>query len=1113
MKSISLSLVAALWLAANHFVVAQTALFGMPSVPNPYTVMNFSPYILSGQNPNAQSEIPEAQSTALLDSLLPFIKGIRTFGTQGGLQFIPKLAKDRGLKVLLGIWIGRDKATNEAQIANAVTIINAGHADTVIVGSEVLLRGDQPADTLVKYIKRLQAICDPKGIPVTCADVYSYLMAYPQVMEASDFVAANIYPWWEQVGIDEAMCRFNKAYECLKVKAKGKPIFISETGWKTANANNGAAIASLPNSISYHIRIRHWSLATGNEVCPFIAFDEPWKGSLDNGWGFFSNNAKIKPGMEAVFQPIAAVDTSSWSCPWPPLLGQPGVFIDHLPVIGSYDFLEGHVTGVRPCLYKIAIYIKVPNWGWVSKPTRDMPFAFIDYSGRWSADYVTGGTDYLATDICAFLVPIDYKVPFVARSSNLPPDIFQNAIASNCYHRYELPQAATVANPDTICYNSSTTLTASGGVHYFWETGDTTAQIKVSPAGSSYYHVTISDGLGGGAILRQYVHVLYFSPTLTADKYQVCKGDSVKLTAAGGVAYCWPSGDTTRTITVTAFRDSVYQVVVKNANGCTQIATVLIRVSQFKAAIWTVDSSVCAGQRVVIYAISGTSFIWSTGQTTAPLVVNPTETTTYSVTITNTLGCKDSTSLTIKIFPKPVASILISPTPVCKGAPVQCSASGGGTYKWNNGKTDSVFVYVPDYTQTLSVTVTNEYYCESIAVASVTVNNRPNAVVSPSSATICPGQTKDLFASGSGSYVWSTGSTANFIRVSPTGTSTYTLTVTNNMGCTNTDSSIVTVTAFNPMVTAAAPQICAGDTTTLFATGGDTYLWSTGETTDSIRVSPNDSQTYSVRITKDGCTQSVSILIVVIRLPNAYATAAPPKICKGDSATLSAYNGTSYVWSTGETTQTILVTPSTTTIYTVTVEDALGCSKVAEVKLPVVDKPDATIVSINGQPILGDTIHVCRKAGPQTLMTLDSTGSWYNIINGKFDPNNYALGSIIQAIHWIWRDGCSDYDTLFIKIDCIDKTIEQDLARYCAVSPNPFQDKLVISATISQAEPITAILFNPLGQVVAASTAYPFAHINGVYEWSGLQHLPEGIYLLTLHVKNNAMATFKVLKR
>ncbi|MBC7775915.1 MAG: aminotransferase class V-fold PLP-dependent enzyme, partial [Phycisphaerae bacterium] len=100
MKHSTLQLVTALWLAAAHFALAQTATIGKPPVDNPLSVINFGPATLPLQNMNNPSTyIPEAQSAALLDSLLPYVKGVRTFETQKGLELVPKLAKDRGLCV------------------------------------------------------------------------------------------------------------------------------------------------------------------------------------------------------------------------------------------------------------------------------------------------------------------------------------------------------------------------------------------------------------------------------------------------------------------------------------------------------------------------------------------------------------------------------------------------------------------------------------------------------------------------------------------------------------------------------------------------------------------------------------------------------------------------------------------------------------------------------------------------------------------------------------------------------------------------------------------------------------------------------------------------------
>ena len=169
--------------------------------------INFSPYTdtventNNVQNPNNNSPIPTSQINKLLDSLVPRVEGIRTFGTLAPLDSIPYFAKQKGLKVILGIWLGKEntpagKAANIAQINKGILIANAGYADKIIVGSEVLLRGDLPPDTLIKYLEQVKTACP--NTPVSCADVYSYLIANPGVIDACDFVSPNIYPFWEE---------------------------------------------------------------------------------------------------------------------------------------------------------------------------------------------------------------------------------------------------------------------------------------------------------------------------------------------------------------------------------------------------------------------------------------------------------------------------------------------------------------------------------------------------------------------------------------------------------------------------------------------------------------------------------------------------------------------------------------------------------------------------------------------------------------------------------------------------------------------------------------------------------------------------------------------------
>src|SRR5690606_12539735 len=142
--------------------------------------------------------------------------------------------------------------------------------------------------------------------------------------------------------------------------------------------------------------------------------------------------------------------------------------------------------------------------------------------------------------------------------------------------------------------------------------------------------------------------------------------------------------------------------------------------------------------------------------------------------------------------------------------------------------------------------------------ATVTVSNAPNAGIS-GDLSICNGESTTLTASGGGTYLWSTGSTNASITVSPSSTTTYSVTVTNAGGCTDTESAMVTVSNAPNAGISGDLSICNGESTTLTASGGGTYLWSTGSTNASITVSPSSTTTYSVTVTNaGGCTDTES---------------------------------------------------------------------------------------------------------------------------------------------------------------------------------------------------------------------------------------------------------------
>ncbi len=169
-------------------------------------------------------------------------------------------------------------------------------------------------------------------------------------------------------------------------------------------------------------------------------------------------------------------------------------------------------------------------------------------------------------------------------------------------------------------------------------------------------------------------------------------------------------------------------------------------------------------------------------------------------------------------------------------------------------------------------------------------------------------------------YSWSTGETTPSIYVDTPGI--YTVNVKDCKGCEATDS--ITVSSNSTTADAGEDQsICLGETTTLTAIGGGTYLWSTGETTASIEVSPLETTTYSVTVSNNNCKATDQVEVIVnTTIVNA---GEEQYICLGNITTLTATGGGTYLWSTGETTSSIEVSPLTTTTYSVTTSLSNNC--------------------------------------------------------------------------------------------------------------------------------------------------------------------------------------------
>lgn len=253
----------------------------------------FSPY-LEGQGPGTVLEADQLRSR--MQIIAPFTRWIRTFSCTDGHELEPAIAAELGLKSMVGVWLDDDREHNDLELANAVEVAKAGHADILAVGNEVLLRGDLSEDELLDYIHRAKA--EAPGVPVGYVDAYFEFEVHPRISEACDVILANCYPFWEGCPAEHSLLYMKEMYRRAVRAANGKKVIISETGWPNVGTPTKGAVPSLDNAMRYFINTYQWAAEDDIEVFYFSSFDEAWKvgaeGDVGAYWGLWDKDGNPK---------------------------------------------------------------------------------------------------------------------------------------------------------------------------------------------------------------------------------------------------------------------------------------------------------------------------------------------------------------------------------------------------------------------------------------------------------------------------------------------------------------------------------------------------------------------------------------------------------------------------------------------------------------------------------------------------------------------------------------------------------------------------------------------------------------------------------------------------
>jgi exo-beta-1,3-glucanase (GH17 family) len=253
------------------------------------------------QTPHDQDLIVSREQIAEdLAELAKISKCVRTYSIDNGLDKVPELASRVGLKVLLGVWIGRDRAKNTLLVNTAISLAH-DHPDAVtaiIVGNEVLLRGEMTVSDLREIIRSVKARVT---VPVTYADVWEFWLRYREISADVDFVTVHFLPYWEDVPprAEAAAAHVDQIRKQVAVVFPGKEILIGETGWPSHGRMRDGALPSRINQARFVSEILDWARRDNFRVNLFEAYDEPWKrrweGTVGGYWGLLDGgDRKLK---------------------------------------------------------------------------------------------------------------------------------------------------------------------------------------------------------------------------------------------------------------------------------------------------------------------------------------------------------------------------------------------------------------------------------------------------------------------------------------------------------------------------------------------------------------------------------------------------------------------------------------------------------------------------------------------------------------------------------------------------------------------------------------------------------------------------------------------------
>jgi gliding motility-associated-like protein len=616
---------------------------------------------------------------------------------------------------------------------------------------------------------------------------------------------------------------------------------------------------------------------------------------------------------------------------------------------------------------------------------------------------------------------------------------WQNTNCEVCVPSVVATNILTIVPPkDTICQGDSVQLKASGDSSYIWipATGLSCTNCpnpKASPNSTTTYTVTGYIGCTIGKDTVQVVVSPKIVPSITPSNPKVCPGDSVKLTASGGLNYVWKPATglscTNCTSPMACPPVTTTYTLVSGANGCKDSTTVTVTVVPTPTvSVAPKSPTICQGSGVTLNASGASTYTWTpaTGlscNTCPNPLASPTVTTTYTVVGANG-ACTDTTTDTVHVVPATVGTITVKPASdtICNGDSAMLVGGGGGTYDWTFSGSPNDTIWVKPATSTIYTLQVTKNGCIATVNVKIIVIGAGAPKITVSKDSICKGDSTMLTATGGGTYKWLVpgNPTSASIWVKPGANATYSVVVTTPCGNDTAVSKLIHVFPYPVITSSGNTSICRGSTANISASGGTSYVWSPGGSTNStISVNPNNTTTYTVAVSNGNCTKDTTITVTV-DTPAVLTITPNQKICIGDSTTLTATGGPGYKWSNGATTSSITVTPGTTTTYTCVVTkngciDSTSCT--VTVDIPVLNACCDKTITPGGADTIGASGSLSYVWSPGTNLSF-ITANFDSVIATPTVTTTYTVTGTDAA-------GCkvSRQVTVIVETPCSDFTV------------------------------------------------------------------------------------------